>query len=161
LLFGAVPLYTSDRPGDLAFRLEGWIVGSFGASAVMLLGCIITAFFVPNMLRKGTVDLLLAEPVNRFTLLAYKYVGGLTFMFLNTVVLVVGIWAAIGARTGIWDAWFLFMIPVLTFEFAVFYALSTLAAVWTRSPVVSILLCVLMWGVLMGLGWVYWLANYH
>jgi ABC-type transport system involved in multi-copper enzyme maturation permease subunit len=110
------------------------------------------------MLRKGTVDLLLAKPVSRPGLLLYKYVGGLTFMVLNTIVLVFGLWVALGLRSGIWEFAILLMIPVLTLECALFYALSTLLAVLTRSPVVCILGCFLLWGVLFGLGWGHWVA---
>src|SRR5262249_21947478 len=45
------------------------IIGTFGAGVIMLLSTIITAFFIPNMLRKGTIDMLLAKPIHRTTLL--------------------------------------------------------------------------------------------
>lgn len=159
LLFGAIPLGSSEKPGQLVYRVIYWGVGFFGASAIMLLSCIITAFFIPNMLRKGTVDLLLAKPIHRATLLIYKYIGGMTFIFLNTSVLITGLWLILGLRGGIWAPSFLLMILVLTFEFALFYALSTLAAVLTRSAIVSILICVVAWGLLLGLGWGFWLAD--
>jgi ABC-type transport system involved in multi-copper enzyme maturation permease subunit len=159
LLFGAIPMGSASLPGELVSTISHRVVGVFGAPIIMLLGCIITAFFIPNMLRKGTIDLLLAKPVSRVGLLTYKYIGGLTFMLLNTVVLVLGLWLALGLRTGVWETSFLYMVPVLTFEFALFYAVSTLAAVLTRSPIVSILGCVLLWGLLFGVGWLYWLAQ--
>ncbi|HZT81242.1 MAG TPA: ABC transporter permease subunit [Gemmataceae bacterium] len=159
LLFGAIPLGNAVKPGELVYKISHYIVGIFGSAAIMLLSCVITAFFIPNMLRKGTVDLLLAKPINRVSLLAYKYVGGLTFILINTTVLIGGLWLALGARSGIWDPAFLYMILVLTFEFALFYALSTLAAVLTRSPIVSILVCVVAWGLLWGLGWAYWFTG--
>ena len=37
-----------------------------GAWVALLTGVIITSFFVPNMLRKGTVDLLLVKPIQRW-----------------------------------------------------------------------------------------------
>jgi ABC-type transport system involved in multi-copper enzyme maturation permease subunit len=156
LLFGSVPLGSASLPGELVTKVTHYVVGLFGAPAIMLLGCVITAFFIPNMLRKGTIDLLLAKPVNRVSLLVYKYVGGLTFMFLNTTVLIVGLWVALGVRTGIWEPIFLVTILILTFEFALFYALSTLLGVLTRSPIVSILGCVMLWGALFIVGWLYW-----
>src|SRR5262249_37006725 len=42
---------------------------------------------------------------------------------------------------------------------ALFYALSTLTAVLTRSPIVSILICFVAWGLLLGLGWAFWFAD--
>jgi ABC-type transport system involved in multi-copper enzyme maturation permease subunit len=124
---------------------EGTLINWLGAAVALLISTIITAFFIPNMLRKGTVDLLIVKPISRTSLLLYKYVGGLTFMFLNTVVVVVGIWLVLGLRTNLWGIGFLFSIFVLTFQFAIYYAVSTLFAVLTRSPIVSILMTCLAW----------------
>ena len=87
---------------------------------------VLTAFFMPNMLRKGTVDLLLVKPIHRFALLLYKYVGGLTFIFLNTAFAMGGVWLVIGLRSGIWAQGFSCMILVFTFYFAILYAVSAL-----------------------------------
>lgn len=154
ILLGAIPLGNKALPGEIVAKISTWIVSTIGAPAIMLLSCIITAFYIPNMLRKGTIDLLLAKPVSRTGLLIYKYIGGLTFMVINTTVLIVGLWLVVGLRTAVWEPAFLMAIGILTFEFALFYALSTLAAVLTRSPIVSILGCVVLWAFLFGLGWV-------
>jgi hypothetical protein len=65
----------------------------------------------------------------------------------------------IGLRSAIWEPGFLLMIFVLTYQFALFYALSTLGSVLTRSPIVSILLCVVLWAVLFAMSWAYWGVN--
>jgi hypothetical protein len=134
------------------YVLEDWIVGWAGAVIALLLSTIITAFFIPNMLRKGAIDLLLAKPIHRSVLLIYKYIGGLAFMLINTTVIVGGIWLVLGLRSGIWGPGFLMAIPVWTFEFAILYAVSSLFAVLTRSPVVAILMTCLAWGVFFGVG---------
>lgn len=155
IFFGAIPLGSSSEPGEFVYRIIYYGVGWFGAPMIMLLACIITAFYIPNMLRKGTIDLLLAKPITRLSLLGYKYLGGLTFMFINTTFLVTGLWIALGLRSGIWEPTFLLLIPILTFQFAMFYAFSTLMAVLTRSPIVCILCCVLMYAVLTAVGLAY------
>jgi ABC-type transport system involved in multi-copper enzyme maturation permease subunit len=160
LLFGAIPLGQSKKPSELMYSVSYFGVSLIGSSMIMLLSCVITAFYIPNMLRKGTVDLLLAKPIGRSALMLYKYTGGLTFMFVNTAILIFGLWLALCLRTGVWEPYFLIAIPVLTFQFAFFYALSTLSAVLTRSPIVSILVCVMMWGFLFLLGWTDYFANY-
>ncbi len=124
---------------------ESWLVNFFGAAIALLISTIITAFFIPNMLRKGTVDLLLVKPISRTALLLYKYIGGMTFIFLNTVVVVVGIWLVLGLRTNMWGTGFLLSIFVLTFQFALYYAVSTLFGVVSRSPIVAILMTCLFW----------------
>lgn len=124
---------------------ESYLVNWIGAGVALLISTIITAFFIPNMLNKGTVDLLLVKPISRPALLLSKYIGGLLFMFLNTVVVVVGIWLVLGLRTHMWGAGFLLSIFVLTFQFALYYSVSTLFAVLSRSPIVAILMTCLSW----------------
>ena len=73
-------------------------------------------------------------------------------MFLTTAVTVVGVWLALGLRSGLWAPNFLLSIFVLTFQFAIFYAVSTLVAVLTRSPIVCILVACFTWVILWAVG---------
>lgn len=152
----AVPLpfmTTSLREG--VYLIEDTLVGGLGAWVAVLVGIIVTASFIPDMLQKGSIDLLLAKPVRRVGLLLYKYVGGLLFVFLLTAATVCGVWAAIGLRTGVWAPHFLLVIPAVTFFFAVLYSVSTLTAVLTRSTVVCILVTCVAWFGLWLNGWVH------
>jgi hypothetical protein len=144
-LFGAVRPQSEASIGISVYGVEESLIGTYGAGITMLVATIVTAFFIPNMLTKGTIDLLLAKPVHRSVLLIYKFIGGLTFMFVNTVIVVVGIWLVLGLRSGIWAPGFLLSIFILTFEFAIFYAVSALFGVLTRSPIVSILMACIAW----------------
>jgi ABC-type transport system involved in multi-copper enzyme maturation permease subunit len=152
-----LPIRFVEHPiGSYVRFWESWIINWIGAAVALLISTIITAFFIPNMLRKGTVDLLVVKPISRPALLLYKYIGGLTFMFLNTVVAVVGIWLVLGLRTNMWGTGFLLGIFSLTFQFALYYAVSTLFAVLSRSPIVAILMTCLFWfvfAVLFGQGY--------
>ncbi len=145
IFFGALDLPFPATLGRIVYTIEDKIVNGFGGWIAILVSTIITAFFIPNMLHKGTVDLLLAKPIGRIPLLLYKYIGGLTFMFLNATVAVGGIWIVMGLRTGIWAPGFLVSIPVLTFFFAILYSISTLMGVLTRSAVIAILITCVMW----------------
>jgi hypothetical protein len=156
LFFGALPLSVFQLPlNDQLMFITYYLIGNWGAGITMLLGCIITAFFIPNMLRKGTVDLLLSKPIHRVTLLSYKFLGGLTFMFVNTLIIMVGIWLVLGLRTGVWINGWLPCVFVYTFQFAIYYSISTLMGVLTRSPIVAILMSVAAWPVLFGIGIAY------
>jgi ABC-type transport system involved in multi-copper enzyme maturation permease subunit len=145
LFFGAVPWSDIDLPLGMQLYILASLVISIGSWVVILAGVIISSFFIPNMLRKGTVDLLLVKPIHRWALLLYKYIGGLTFIFINNVYAIVGIWLVLGLRSGIWANWFLLLIFVLTFFFAILYAVSTLMAVLTRSSVTAILVTIGAW----------------
>lgn len=154
LFFGAVPLGDPAPLGMVLFMI-GSVVLRGGAWVAILIGVVITASFIPNMLRKGTVDLLLVKPIHRWALLFYKYLGGLTFIFLNTALAVGGIWLALGLRSGVWANGFLLMIFGITFYFAILYAVSVLFGVWSQSPVVSILMTCLAWGLFFLVGMLY------
>ena len=159
LFFGLldVPIPLPMTLGQIVLFIGDWIVATFGLAVIMFLSTIMTASFLPNMLTKGTVDLLLVKPVFRTTLFIYKFLGGLLFMFLNTTIIMGGIWLALGLQTGLWINSFLVCILIYTFQFSVFYAVSVLSAVFTRSAIVAILVSVLLWVVLFGLGWAHWL----
>ncbi|VTU00467.1 Uncharacterized protein OS=Singulisphaera acidiphila (strain ATCC BAA-1392 / DSM 18658 / VKM B-2454 / MOB10) GN=Sinac_7491 PE=4 SV=1: ABC2_membrane_2 [Gemmataceae bacterium] len=139
IFFGAATLSKQAPLGVSLYVLEDWVVNGFGAGVALLISVILTAFYVPNMIRKGSVDLLISKPIGRTPLLLYKYVGGLTFIFLVSAFTVGGMWAVLGARSGFWDPTFLVLIPVLTFAFAILYSVSVLVGVLTRNPIVAML----------------------
>jgi ABC-type transport system involved in multi-copper enzyme maturation permease subunit len=152
----AIPLsFLRTSLNDAVYWIEDKLVGGVGAWVGILIGVVITAFFVPSMLRKGTVDLLIVKPIPRPLILLYKYVGGLSFVFLNSLFVVVGMWLVLGLRSGIWAPGFLVSILTITFFFAILYSLSVLLGVLTGSPVVSILLTVVAWFALWLVGTVY------
>jgi ABC-type transport system involved in multi-copper enzyme maturation permease subunit len=157
LFFGGLPLLSTERVplGYQLFLIEDFVIAGIGAWVIILVSIVITAFFIPNMLRKGTVDLLVVKPIRRWALLLYKYVGGLTFIFLNTCVAVIGVWLALSLRSGVWATGFLWTIPAITFFFAILYAFSTLFSVLTRSPIATILLTCAVWFLIWVTGFVY------
>jgi ABC-type transport system involved in multi-copper enzyme maturation permease subunit len=144
LFFGAIPLGEA-APLGLMLYIFASLIMTVGGWVTLIISVVLTAFFIPNMLRKGTVDLLIVKPIQRPVLLIYKYLGGLTFVFLNTTVAITGVWLALGLRSGIWANNFLFMIPTITFFFAILYAVSTFFSVISRSPIVAILVTCGAW----------------
>ena len=139
-------------PRDVAYFAENYLVSGVGGWIFSLLAVIITAAFVPNMLSKGALDLLIAKPTGRVWLLVCKYLGGLTFMLLITAFAVVGVYLTIGFRVGVWAPHFLAAIPLLTFQFAILYAVSTLIGVLTRNTLVAILGTIAVWFMLFAVG---------
>jgi ABC-type transport system involved in multi-copper enzyme maturation permease subunit len=147
-----LPRAFSASLGRIVYFIESTLIGGFGAWVAVLAGVVITAFFIPNMLHKGTIDMLLAKPIHRPTLLVYKYIGGLAFVLLCSTIAIGGNWLVLGLRSGIWSTGFLLMILTITFYFAILYSVSTLFAVLTRSPIVSIIVTCIFWFLL-------WLAG--
>lgn len=168
VLFGAVPVprlipfeQYKDTLGRSVYDLEDVLVNRFGSWILLLASIIVTAFFVPNMLQKGTIEPLLVRPIHRVTLLLYKYLGGLIFVLLNISVAVVGVWIALGLRTGIWATGFLLSIPLILYFFAVFYSVSVLVGVVTRSAVLAILATYICWFLIFSVGLIHGIMEPH
>src|SRR6202035_3878906 len=92
LLLGAAPMSNLASPLGFQLFVLASVVIYVGSLVAILVGVVISSFFIPNMLRKGTVDLLLVKPIHRWALLFYKYIGGLTFIFINNAYAVLGMW---------------------------------------------------------------------
>lgn len=141
--------------GYQLFIIERLLIVGAGGWITLILSVIITAFFVPNMLRKGSIDLLLVKPISRPGLLIHKYFGGLLFILINTLVAIAGVWLVLGLRSGIWAPGLLLTIFSLTFYFAILYSVSVLFSVLTESPIAAILMTCLIYIMLKGIGWGY------
>ena len=153
--FGAYTPGWAFSLGGMVYFLESRLVNGVGVWVILMVGVVVTAGFVPNMLRKGQIDLLLCKPIARPLILIYKYIGGLVFVFLLTAFTLGGIWLVVGLRTGVWAPGLLWCVPVVTAYFAILYALSTLVGVLTRNVLVSILATVVFWLVLFLIGFSY------
>lgn len=145
LLFG---LYTTPMLfpiGGVVSGIQIAIVDYLAGWVGVTIAVIFTAGFVPNMMRKGSIDLLLVKPISRPTLLLYKYLGGLLFVALNAAFLVGASWVVFGFTLGNWNPWYLASAGVLLFYFAVLYSLSVLVGVLTQSPLTAILVTLGFW----------------
>jgi ABC-2 type transport system permease protein len=108
-------------------------------SLIIFFSLISTASFIPSMLEKGTIDLLISKPLSRSTILISKYLGAVLFVFLSMVFLMGSIWLILSLKSGYWDPTFLLSIFFLTFAFAVMYSIVVLVGLTTQSTIVAIL----------------------
>ncbi len=109
------------------------------------LALIFTAGFLPTFLDPAAASVILTKPVPRWALLVGKYLGVLVLVFVQATVFVVGTWMALGIKTGVLDAAYLLCIPLLLLHFSVFFSMSVLVAVATRSTVASVFGSMLFW----------------
>ena len=109
-------------------------------SLCILLAVFSTASFVPIMLEKGNIDLLLSKPISRTQLLIGKYFGGLLVVFINIAFLVIGVWVVVSLRFMYFDFAFLSIILSVTFTFAVLYSLIVLFGVITQGSILGMML---------------------
>ncbi|MBN1302316.1 MAG: ABC transporter permease subunit [Melioribacteraceae bacterium] len=100
--------------------------------------------FIPNMLEKGNIDLLLSKPVSRSQIIWGKFAGGSIMVLLNVAYLVTGIWLLIGLKFSDWGMSLLYSIPSITFAFMVLYAMIVLIGILTRSSILAMMLTYLI-----------------
>lgn len=129
--------------------LAKWVAGTAG----LLLALIWTAGLVPSFLEPGSSAVLMAKPNPRWLLLLGKYLGVVGFVAFHALVFVLGTWAAIGCRTGIWETGYLAAMPLLLAHFAVVFGFSLLLAVSTRSPAACVFGSILFWLLCYGLNY--------
>ena len=116
-----------------------------GISSVLLficvfLGVFVTAGFITSLMEKGSIDLLLSKPVNRWVYIAGRYTGAVLIILAEVAYLVLGLWLVAGLSLGTWGAGFLGSILIITLAFAGVYSLVTLFGVLTRSSWFAIIL---------------------
>ena len=123
------------------------IISSFEmmiVSPLAVLGLLLAIFssssFIPTMLEKGNIDLLLSKPVSRIELILGKYLGGLLVVFINVFFLVFGVWLIISVKFGFWDPAFLSISLVVTFTFAVLYSMIVLFGIITQGSVLGMMM---------------------
>jgi ABC-type transport system involved in multi-copper enzyme maturation permease subunit len=159
LAFGAVSFPVSRARRDAVYFLElvlAWgVAGTFG----LLMALVWTAGFLPSFLEPSAASVLLAKPVSRWQLLLGKYVGVLTFVGFQVVLFVVLTWLALGIRTNVWNMTYLWSIPLLLLQFAIYYSFSLLLAVISRSTVACVFGSVLYWLLAWGINYGYVMAR--
>lgn len=96
--------------------------------------------FIPSMLEKGNIDLLLSKPVSRAKIILAKFLGGVLLIFLSLCYLIGFVWLILSAKSGFWHFPFLYSILWLTLSFAVIYALIILVGLVSQSTILSIII---------------------
>lgn len=132
---------------EIVGSLELMIIAPLSALC-LLLAIFASASFVPVMLEKGNIDLLLSKPVSRTQLLWGKYFGGLLVVFLNIGFLVTGVWLVISIKFSYWDFSFLSLIIIITFTFAVLYGLIVWFGILTKSSTPGMMVAYLIFLIL-------------
>ena len=144
--FGAVRVQQWRDPESSVHFLQILLVLVAAGAVGMLLLLLWASGFLAEFLRPEAASVLLTKPVPRWALLTGKYLGVVLFAALQIAFFVVGTWAALGLRTGIWRLDYLACLPLLVLEFAVLYSFSAALAVWTRSTVACVVGSLLLWG---------------
>ncbi|HEX6984844.1 MAG TPA: ABC transporter permease, partial [Planctomycetaceae bacterium] len=127
---------------ELIYAVCVWGIGPIG----LLVGIVVTADVMPRTFEPGAIDLLLSKPVNRALIFLTKFFGACAFILISFSYLVAGLWLIVWLRLDVWAPQILAAIPLFLFSFAVIYAVSAVTGLLWRSPIVSVMVTVVVWG---------------
>src|SRR5438270_8168440 len=77
-------------------------IATFLYSWAMALAVFASAGLIPRVLEPGRIELLLSKPVSRIHILLGRFAGNVLVVAGNITYLVLGVWAILGWKTGIW-----------------------------------------------------------
>lgn len=139
-----MPIGSENNFSFFMFRSSVSIVISIG----IFLSIFSCANFIPLIMEKGTIDLFLSKPISRTQLILGRYLGGLFFVLLNVIYLVLGVWLVFAIKFGIWNFNLLWIILTITYAFALLNSILILFGVLTRNSIISMMIAYLVYLVL-------------
>lgn len=134
------------------FILQKLLSNGLGGTILLLVSVVVTAGFVPAMIRKGTLELLLVRPLPRWQLIAFTSIAAWLFVAGLLGLLILATWLVTGLLTGLWSPGILLALPSLLLFFALLLSVSVFTGVVTRSAVAAMLVTVASWAVLFVVG---------
>lgn len=113
-------------------------------TAGIFLSLFATADIIPSMMAKGRIELYLARPVSRASILLGKYVGAALVIAINIVYVFTGIWIVLGIKTGIWNFNFFYAVAAIIFMSSAFYTFMIFISVLSKNTAVTIIVTYFM-----------------
>jgi ABC-2 type transport system permease protein len=128
-----------------AFTVKQWVesfqsglamvIGTFG----LFLALMATSTLFPQMLQKGSIDLLLCRPIPRWRLVTARFVGGVAIMAFNAAYLFLGVWTVLGLKSGVWNHGFPLSTMLAIFAFIVLFSVVMVVSVTSESAPAGLL----------------------
>jgi ABC-2 type transport system permease protein len=117
---------------------------SIFAGMLYVLGVFLAVFAtgsqVPNLQRRGTVDLYVTRPISRTHLLLGRFLGATTLVIANLLFLCGGVFVVISLKTKVWNPRFLIAMGLILVVFLSYLGFMYLVGVLSSSTPLSIML---------------------
>ncbi len=126
--------------------IETVVVNGQSVFAAMLyvLGVFLAVFAtgsqVPNLQKRGTVDLYVSRPITRTHLLLGRFLGAVTLVTVNLLLLCGGVFVIISLKTKVWNPRFLLATGLILVVFLSYLGFMYLVGVLSSSTPLSIML---------------------
>lgn len=139
---GMVTMMESSGEEGVKQLVIGFQVAMINISYLLIITfCFISvSSFIPSMLEKGNIDVLLSKPVSRPKIILAKFLGGVLLIFCSLCYLIGFVWLILSSKSGFWHLPFLYSILWLTLSFAVIYSIIILIGLISQSSILSIII---------------------
>jgi len=132
--------------GDKAFRgffgaqssltevvhfLEGFIAATVFIVS-LLISISATADFIPNLMNKGNIDVIISKPISRTQILIGRISGVFAIVAFNILYITLFSWIVISFKTGIWNIGFVISSLITLLTFLTMYSFITLLGILTK-----------------------------
>jgi ABC-type transport system involved in multi-copper enzyme maturation permease subunit len=137
--------------------LYKWLFVSIGISVWLswiatILALVSTAGMFPDLINGGSIALLVSKPIGRLRLFATQYAAGLLFVTLQVTIFSLVSFLVIGLRGGVWEPGLFIAVPLVVCFFSYLFSICVLLGLLTRSTLAALLLTLLFWFMVWGLG---------
>jgi ABC-2 type transport system permease protein len=129
---------------EAVLTFQSYIVGGIPMFMLVLSMLIITSSFIPDMLKKGHIDLLLSKPISRTKIIIGHFIAASLIVLVAFTFLMGAIWLLVSAKTGLWNPSFLYSILWFTLIFSVIYSSVMLIGILSRSTILTIIINMLL-----------------
>jgi len=146
-IFGNVVNESGKTNGMSAEKILGYIQSGI-AIAIFFVSLFISLFTVsgvfPDLLKKGSIDLIISKPHSRYSIFAQRYSGALiTTAFVIFYILIFS-WVVLSMKFDIWNLRFLYSGVIVLFFFYNIFSIMTLLSMLLKNGVISLLLTYFM-----------------
>jgi ABC-type transport system involved in multi-copper enzyme maturation permease subunit len=135
---------------------ESGVVSKIPMFMVTAFYLIIVSSFIPSMLQKGHIDLLLSKPISRTKIIMGHLLAGVIFAFLSSLFLFGIVWVIVSVKTGVWHIPFLYSVFWFTFIFLVLYSFMILTGLLTKNTVLNIIINLILF---FPLSWIFYILT--
>ncbi len=106
---------------------------------IIVLGTLGVAGLMTSFLEKGTVELYLSKPLDRWELFLGRALGASLGVAANVLFCIFGLWLVFGLKVAVWHAGFLEAGLLVSFAFVCYYSIVAFIGIWSRSAIMSII----------------------
>jgi ABC-type transport system involved in multi-copper enzyme maturation permease subunit len=129
---------------EVLFQILSVLIGVFPFITAFI-ALFATGGVIPEIMRKGRVDVLLARPIARWQFVIGCYLGGLLFSAIVTSLLFVSAWIGLAIRGTVLGPLYFLNIPIVVAQYALIFVVAAWVGFLSRSSGAAILLTLVIW----------------